>query len=86
MAQTHNYQVATRSSFLAGCLTDNPPNFNDKKEVFYKMRSCVCLLDKFQGRYTEQQFISLFDGMSKNQSQSTREVENFVKKHIPSCL
>ena len=85
-AQTNPYPVSTRAIFLAGCLTDGDKPLNDDKQVYQSMRTCVCLLDKFQDNYTNEQFMLMFDKASQNTEPYKQELNNFVKNNIMSCL
>ena len=80
LAQTNAYSVNTRSIFLSGCLLDEPPNFQNTNQVIQKMKLCVCLLDKFQAKYPEREFQTLF------QSEKAEELNRFAREHIPACL
>ena len=80
LAQNNAYSVSTRSVFLSGCLLEEPPDFQDTNEVVQKMRLCVCLLDKFQARYSEGDFQRLF------QPAKAEELNNFVREKFPACL
>lgn len=85
-AQTAFYPLSTRSFFLTGCVSDDPPNYNNPDEFYLKMRACVCLLDKFQAEYSHEQFIALFEGVEAERQPQEQEAERFVMRHIHDCL
>ena len=86
LAQNYPYSVNVRAMFLTGCLLDGKSNLPNDQEAYNLMKSCVCILDKFQARYTNQQFTSLFDKANKNVEPYKRELDNFVKQNIMDCL
>ena len=86
-AQSNSFPVASRAIFLAGCFSDEPGlNLQDENKVYSKMRTCVCLLDKFQVSYTNTEFITLFDQAERNNLTAKQELESFATKHYHSCL
>ena len=80
LAQTNAYSVNTRSVFLSGCLLEDPPDFQNTNQVIQRMKLCVCLLDKFQAKYPEGEFQTLF------QPAQAEELNRFVKENISACL
>ena len=44
------------------------------------------MLDKFEKRYTEKQFIDLFEHAEKNYSWQKRELDDFVKEIVPFIM
>ena len=86
LAQRNTYPVNSRSVFLAGCLLEDPPNFKNDGQIVKRMGVCVCLLDKFQENYTNQEFQLLFAGASRNEQPYTRELQDFSNRHLGNCL
>ncbi len=84
-AQTNPYPVNSRSVFLAGCLLENSPNFQNDSEVVNVMRICVCILDKFQANYTNQAFMTLYANAERD-AKAKQELETFVQRQMPNCL
>lgn len=86
LAQTHSYPVNSRANFLTGCLLDDPPNFRSDLEVNNVMKTCVCMLDKFQDNYTNQEFMRLFARADKGEQPYKEELEKFAERHIFDCI
>ena len=87
MAHTHDYPVSSRAIFLSGCLLENKElDFNNDQEVYTNMRICTCLLDQFQMTYSNKEFMELFAAATENKQPQTKELEDFTKEHIVSCL
>ena len=84
-AQKNTYPVNSRSVFLAGCLLENSPNFQNDGEVVNVMRICVCILDKFQANYTNQAFMTLYANAERD-AKAKQELETFVQRQMPNCL
>ena len=86
LAQTNTYSLGSRSVFLTGCLLDDPPNFWNDVEVQYRMRACVCMLDKFQENYTDSEFVQLFSEAQNNRQPYQQELHDFSSQHIRNCI
>lgn len=86
LAQSYPYSVNVRAIFLTGCLLDDKSNIENDQKAYSAMKTCVCILDKFQARYTNQQFTILFDNANKEAEPYKRELDNFVKQNIMDCL
>ena len=87
LAQSNVYPTGSRAIFLAGCLTEEPSiDLQDQDEVYSLMRTCVCLLDKFQATYSNKEFITLFDKAGRQDSAAEEELEHFTSKHYSNCL
>ena len=82
----YDYSLGVRTTFMQGCLLDKPPDFENKTEVFLKIKRCMCMLDKFQGRYSEAQFVDMFSHAEKQYSWQKRELDDFVEETMPGCL
>ena len=85
-ADAFEYSTSVKATFMQGCIFDDPPDFNNNSAVFIKLKRCICMLDKFEKRYTEKQFIDLFEHAEKNYSWQKRELDDFVKETMPGCL
>ncbi|MEO0949096.1 MAG: hypothetical protein AAFY11_13310 [Cyanobacteria bacterium J06641_5] len=86
VAQGNPYSAGSRATFLTGCLQENAPDYNNDAEVVSRMRMCVCLLDRFQGEYTNPQFTQLFVDLDRKVPAAEREVDDFLTRHISDCL
>ena len=80
------YSLSVRTTYMQGCFLDDPPDFANNSKVFLKMKRCLCMMDKFEARYSEKQFMDLFDHADKNYSWQKRELDDFVKESMQSCL
>ncbi|MEM1368330.1 MAG: hypothetical protein AAGG02_09990 [Cyanobacteria bacterium P01_H01_bin.15] len=81
----NSYPVSVRSVYLQGCLSENPPNFSNEQAAYQQIRLCVCTLDKFQARYTSQQFMELFGEADQNQSPQAQELERVGTEFFIEC-
>ena len=86
LTQVNSYPVNSRSIFLTGCLLDKPPNFSSEGEVYQRLKTCVCMLDKFQANYSNQEFTELFDAASQNKQPQKQELDKFTTSIIPECF
>jgi len=85
-ASAYEYSLKARTTYMQGCFLDDPPDFTSQSKVYLKMKRCLCMLDKFETRYSEKQFIDLFDHEDKMYSWQKRELDEFVKKSMKECL
>ena len=85
-AGAYNYSLGVKATFMQGCLFDKLPDFSQKTEVFIKMKRCLCMMDKFEGRYSEKQFMDLFSHAEKEYSWQKRELDDFVQEEMPGCI
>jgi len=82
----YEYSLSVKTTFMQGCFLDEPPDFTSQSKVYLKMKRCLCMMDKFEKRYSEKQFVDLFDHADKNYSWQKRELDDFVKDSMPGCL
>ena len=82
----YEYSLGVKTIFLQGCIYDNPPDFENKSEVNIKIKRCLCMMDKFEKRYSEKQFMDLFAHAEKDYSWQKRELDDFVEETMPGCL
>ena len=87
-SQIESYPANSRATFLAGCILDedNAPDFSNRQEVYNRVEACVCLLDRFQQRYSHDRFVTLFAGLERGDSQARREMGDFFRNNVPGCL
>ena len=86
LAQANPYSTNARSTFLTGCLLEDPPDFENGNEVYLRLQLCVCILDQFQDTYTEAQFAALFQGASEDNPEQQEELSRFVEQNISACF
>lgn len=80
------YSLSVKTTFMQGCFLDEAPDLNNNSAVFLKMKRCLCMMDKFEKRYSEKQFMDLFAHAEKDYSWQKRELDDFVKDTMPGCL
>jgi len=85
-ASAYEYSLSVRTTYMQGCFLEDPPDFSNQSKVYLKMKRCLCMMDNFEERYSEKQFIDLFNHEDKMYSWQKRELDEFVKKSIKSCL
>ena len=85
-AGAYEYTLSVRTTFMQGCFLDDPPDFANNSKVFLKMKRCLCMMDKFEARYSEKQFVDLFSHAEKKYSWQKRELDDFVEETTPGCL
>ncbi|MEA5467963.1 hypothetical protein [Spirulina sp. 06S082] len=87
-AQTHPYPANSRATFLSGCILDpnNAPDFTNREAVSERVEACVCLLDKFQQSYSNEQFTALFTALEQGDGQARKEMGDFFRNNVPSCV
>ena len=85
-AGAYLYSLSVKTTFMQGCFLDDPPDLTNNSAVFLKMKRCLCMMDKFEKRYSEEQFMDLFAHAEKNYSWQKRELDDFVKDTMPGCL
>lgn len=82
----YNYSLGVKTTFMQGCFLDDAPDLKNNSAVFLKMKRCLCMMDKFEKRYSEEQFMDLFAHAEKNYSWQKRELDDFVTETMPGCL
>ena len=85
-ASAFEYSLSVRTTYMQGCFLDDPPDFANNSKVFLKMKRCLCMMDKFEARYSEKQFMDLFSHAEKIYSWQKRELDDFVQESMQSCL
>ena len=85
LAHGNTYSVESRSVFLSGCLLNQSPNFKNDSEIINSISTCVCMLDKFQDHYTDQEFMTLFGQAEQNDPPYVQELNDFTNRHLVSC-
>ena len=85
-ASAYEYSLKERTTYMQGCFLDDPPDFKNQSKVYLKMKICLCMLDKFEARYSEIQYKDLMNHKGKNYSWQKRELDDFVKESMKSCL
>ncbi len=86
LGNTNRYSLSTRSVFVSGCISDNPIDLNDSQAVTLRVRFCLCMLDRFQLKYSDRQFMQLFQGASENRQKEKAELDRFFKQNVGYCL
>ena len=82
-AGAYEYSLSVKTTFMQGCLLDDPPDFNNNSAVFIKMKRCLCMMDKFEKRYSEEQFMDLFAHAEKNYSCRKENLMILLKIQCP---
>lgn len=85
-AGAYEYSLSIKTTFMQGCFLDEAPDLKNNSAVFLKMKRCLCMMDKFEKRYSEKQFMDLFSNAEKEYSWQKRELDDFVKDTMPGCL
>ena len=85
-ASAYEYSLKVRTTYMQECFLDDPPDLKNQSKVYLKMKRCLCMLDKFEARYSEEQFLDLMDHENKMYSWQKRELDDFVKKSTKNCL
>lgn len=88
LAQGKTYPASTRSYIMTWCfLEKDPPNIAIEAEVVQRMRTCLCMSDIIQMKYSEDRFLTLIEASKKTTAtQESQELKSFLEREGPSCL
>ena len=86
LGHTNRYSLSSRSVFVSGCISDDPIDIRDRQEVTRRVRFCMSLLDRFQQKYSDREFMQLFQGARENRQTEKTELDRFVKGNVAYCL
>jgi hypothetical protein len=87
-AQGKTYPALTRSYIMTWCfLEKDPPNTAIEAEVVQRMRTCLCMTDIIQMKYSEDRFLSLIEASKQTSSSpESQELKAFLENEGSSCL
>ena len=80
VTQTNKYPLSYRAAFLSRCISSIVNDVKNQEEVYNYTKSCLCVLDKIQDKYTFPEYREMLE-TGKNQ-----ELKEFSGRSLYDCI